>query len=110
VWARASSLALFFTSGRMWKFRFLGGAALQRCIKTVAVWLQPLRCLRGTSHRFVHPGSLLTIALAGGLSGAVAGVLQHLSIRQASDGFLTASSLMEVRRASTSNPRGRKHI
>ena len=33
MWARASSLALFFTSGRMWKFRFLGGAALQRCIK-----------------------------------------------------------------------------
>ena len=58
----------------------------------------------------VHPGLPLTIALAGGLLGAVAGVLPHLSIRQASDGFLTASSLMEVRRAFTSNPWGRKYI
>jgi hypothetical protein len=68
----------------------------------------------GSGGRFriliVHLGSPLTVALVGGLSGAVAGVLQHLSIRQASDGFLTASSLIEVRRAFTSNPWGRKYI
>jgi hypothetical protein len=68
----------------------------------------------GSGGRFriliVHLGSPRTVALVGGLSGAVAGVLQHLSIRQASDGFLTASSLIEVRRAFTSNPWGRKYI
>ncbi len=40
----------------------------------------------------------------------VAGVLQHLSIKQAPDGFTTASSLLGVRRAFTSTPWGQKYI
>jgi hypothetical protein len=58
----------------------------------------------------VQPRLPFTLALAGGLLGAVAGVMQHLSIMQAADGFIAASSLMGVRRAFTSTTWGRKYI
>jgi hypothetical protein len=58
----------------------------------------------------IQPRLPFTMVLAGGLLGAVAGVLQHLSISQSPGGFITASSLMGVRRAFTSTPWGRKYI
>ena len=58
----------------------------------------------------VQPRLPLTMALAGGVFGAIAGMLQHLSIRQSPDGFIAASSLMGVRRAFTNTPWGRKYI
>jgi hypothetical protein len=58
----------------------------------------------------VQPRLPLTLALAGGLFGALAGVLQHLSLTQDPRKFLAASSLMGVRRALTSTAWGRKYI
>jgi hypothetical protein len=58
----------------------------------------------------IQPRLPFTMVFAGGLLGVVAGVLQHLSISQSPGGFITASSLMGVRRAFTSNPWGRKYI
>lgn len=48
---------------------------------------------------FYTPRIPLSIAAAGAALGAIAGVMQHLSFSQASNGFLDAASLMDVRRA-----------
>jgi len=58
----------------------------------------------------VQPRLPLTLSLAGGVLGAAAGVMQHLSIKQDPNRFVAASSLMGVRRALTSTPWGRKYI
>jgi len=58
----------------------------------------------------VQPHLPLALGLAGGLLGAVAGAMQHLSISQDPSRFSAASSLMGVRRALTSTAWGRKYI
>jgi len=58
----------------------------------------------------VQPRLPVALALAGGLLGAVAGTMQHLSISQDPSRFVAASSLMGVRRALTSTAWGRKYI
>lgn len=58
----------------------------------------------------VQPRLPLTLAFVGGLLGALAGAMQHLSISQDPSRFITASSLMGVRRALTSTAWGRKYI
>lgn len=58
----------------------------------------------------VQPRLPLTLGIAGGLLGALAGTMQHLSIQHDPHGFIAASSLMGVRRALTSNSWGRKYI
>jgi hypothetical protein len=52
----------------------------------------------------------LALAIAGGLLGALAGLMQHLSIRHDPNRFVAASSLLGVRRPLTSTPWGRKYI
>jgi len=47
----------------------------------------------------VQPRLPFAIALTGGVLGAVAGLMQHLSIGQSPERFNAASSLMGVRRA-----------
>jgi hypothetical protein len=58
----------------------------------------------------VQPRLPFTLAIAGGLCGALAGVMQHLSIRRDRRGFLAASSLMGVRRALTNTAWGKRYI
>jgi len=58
----------------------------------------------------VIPRLPFMLAIAGGLLGGIAGVFQHLSIQQNPDGFLSASSLMGVRRGLSSNRWGRTYI
>ena len=58
----------------------------------------------------VQPRLSFILALAGGFCGAVAGVMQHLSIKQDPPGFVAASSLMGVRRALTDTAWGRGYI
>jgi hypothetical protein len=58
----------------------------------------------------VEPHLPVALALAGGLLGAIAGTMQHLSISQDPSRFVAASSLMGVRRALTSTAWGRKYI
>ncbi len=58
----------------------------------------------------VQPRLPVTIGLVGGLLGALAGTMQHLSISQAPSRFMAASSLIGVRRALTSTTWGRKYI
>ena len=58
----------------------------------------------------VQPRLPFTLAIAGGLCGALAGVMQHLSIRRDPRGFLAASSLMGVRRALTNTAWGKRYI
>lgn len=57
-----------------------------------------------------QPRLPVTLGLAGGLLGAIAGTMQHLSISQDPSRFMAASSLMGVRRALTSTAWGRKYI
>ena len=52
----------------------------------------------------------IMLGVAGGLLGGIAGVFQHLTIKQNADGFLSASSFMGVRRGLTSNGWGRAYI
>ena len=59
---------------------------------------------------FVQPHLPFALAMAGGFCGALAGVMQHLSIGQDPHGFVAASSLMGVRRALTSTAWGRSYI
>ena len=63
-----------------------------------------------SAFEIVQPRLPLTIAIVGGLCGALSGILQHLSIRQDPRGFLAASSLMGVRRALTTTAWGRRYI
>jgi hypothetical protein len=58
----------------------------------------------------VQPRLPLALAIAGGLSGVLAGVMQHLSISHDPHGFLAASSLRGVRRALTNTAWGRRYI
>ena len=58
----------------------------------------------------LQPRLPVTLALVAGLMGAVAGMMQHLSISQDPTRFVAASSLMGVRRALTSTAWGRKYI
>jgi hypothetical protein len=58
----------------------------------------------------VQPHLPVALGLAGGLLGAVAGTMQHLSISEDPSRFVAASSLMGVRRALTSTAWGRKYI
>jgi hypothetical protein len=58
----------------------------------------------------VRPRLPVALGLAGGLLGAVAGTMQHLSISEDLSRFVAASSLMGVRRALTSTAWGRKYI
>jgi hypothetical protein len=57
-----------------------------------------------------RPRLPFALAIAGGVLGALAGVMQHLSISRDPNGFVGASSLMGVRRAFTSTQWGRRHI
>ena len=50
------------------------------------------------------------LGIVGGLLGAAAGTCQHLSLKQNLEGFLSASSFMEVRRGLTSSRWGRAYI
>jgi hypothetical protein len=63
-----------------------------------------------SSFWIIQPRLAFTLAIAGGLLGALAGVMQHLSISHDPNEFLAASSLMGVRRALTSTSWGRKYI
>ena len=47
----------------------------------------------------IEPHTPITLGIIGGSLGAIGGFMQHLSLRQASAGFTTASSLLEVRSA-----------
>jgi hypothetical protein len=58
----------------------------------------------------IQPRLPITLGLVGGLLGALAGTMQHLSISQDPSRFMAASSLMGVRRALTSTAWGRKYI
>jgi hypothetical protein len=58
----------------------------------------------------VIPHLPIMLGIAGGLLGGIAGLLQHLSIKQNPDGFLSASSLMGVRRGLSNNRWGRAYI
>jgi hypothetical protein len=58
----------------------------------------------------VQPRLPVELGVAGGLFGALAGIMQHLSINHDPRRFIAASSLMGVRRALTSNPWGRKYV
>jgi hypothetical protein len=58
----------------------------------------------------VQPRLPFTLAVAGALCGAVAGIMQHLSIRHDPRAFLASSSLMGVRRALTNTAWGRRYI
>ena len=58
----------------------------------------------------VEPRIPVTLGLVGGLMGALAGTLQHLSFSQDPSRFMAASSLMGVRRALSSTAWGRKYI
>jgi hypothetical protein len=64
----------------------------------------------GFAFLLVRPRLPVALGLIGGLLGALAGMLQHLSISQDPSGFVAASSLMGVRRALTSTAWGRKYI
>ena len=47
----------------------------------------------------IEPHSPIILGVIGGLLGAIGGVMQHLSLRDASASFTTTSSLLEVRSA-----------
>ena len=72
----------------------------------ISIWAIAVGC----AFVIVQPRLPFTLAILGGLCGAVAGIMQHLSIRQDPRGFLAASSLMGVRRALTNTAWGRKYI
>lgn len=58
----------------------------------------------------LQPHLPVALGIAGGLLGAIAGTIQHLSISQDPPRFVAASSLMGVRRALTSTAWGRTYI
>jgi hypothetical protein len=57
-----------------------------------------------------QPRLPVALGLVGGLLGAVAGTMQHLSISRDPSRFVAASSLMGVRHTLTSTEWGRKYI
>jgi len=52
----------------------------------------------------------LVIAVVGAVLGAVGGIMQHLSFKEATNGFTTASSLLDVRRAFKATSWGSRYI
>ena len=58
----------------------------------------------------IEPHVPLTIGFIGVALGAVCGVMQHLSFQQATNGFVAASSLLNVRRAFKSTSWGSRYI
>lgn len=58
----------------------------------------------------IEPTIPLAIGIAGMFLGAVGGVMQHLSFRQATDAFAHTSSLLDVRKAFTSTSWGSRYI
>ena len=58
----------------------------------------------------ILPPLPFALAIAGGLCGVLAGIMQHLSIRHDPRAFLAATSLMGVRRALTNTVWGRRYI
>lgn len=72
----------------------------------IAIWMTVVV----SSFLIVQPRLPFTLAIVGGVCGAVAGIMQHLSIMQDPPGFLAASSLMGVRRALTKTAWGRRYI
>jgi hypothetical protein len=57
-----------------------------------------------------EPHVPVIFALVGAALGASGGVMQHLSIKEASNGFTNASSLLDVRRAFKTTSWGRRYI
>jgi hypothetical protein len=58
----------------------------------------------------VEPRVPIVLGIAGGGCGAIAGLMQHLSLTQARDKFAAASSLLEVRRAIENTSWGSRYI
>ena len=58
----------------------------------------------------LNPPLPILLGIVGGLLGVEAGILQHLSISQNKDVFLSTFSFMEVRSGFTSNWLGRTYI
>jgi hypothetical protein len=58
----------------------------------------------------LEPHAPLWLAPVGAALGAIGGVMQHLSLRQASAGFTGASSLLEVRAALKATAWGSRYI
>ena len=58
----------------------------------------------------VEPHVPPAFAIVGAVLGAVCGVMQHLSFKEATNGFTTASSLLDVRRAFKSTSWGSRYI
>jgi hypothetical protein len=57
-----------------------------------------------------EPRAPISLGLIGAILGAIAGVMQHLSLRQASASFIATSSLLQVRSALKSTAWGRRYI
>ena len=72
----------------------------------ICIWT----ALTAFSFLVLSPHLPFGLGVVGGLLGSAAGIFQHLSIKQNPAGFLSASSLMEVRRGLTSNRWGRTYI
>jgi hypothetical protein len=64
----------------------------------------------GTLFFVIEPHTPLALAAVGAAFGAAGGVLQHLSIREETNGFTTASSFLDVRRSFKSNSWGKRYI
>jgi hypothetical protein len=75
-------------------------------ILLIYIWASAVVCLL----LFVKPQIPVMLAISGGVLGGLCGLMQHLSVKQAQNSFLNASSLMEVRRAFTSTEWGRRYI
>jgi len=58
----------------------------------------------------VEPHAPVMLAAVGGVLGAIGGVMQHLSITQATKGFSAASTLLEVRSALKTTTWGARYI
>jgi hypothetical protein len=58
----------------------------------------------------VEPHAPVALGAVGALLGAIAGMMQHLSFKQASPRFATATSLMDVRRTFTGTSWGKRYI
>ena len=58
----------------------------------------------------IEPHAPITLGVIGGLVGAIGGIMQHLSLREASASFTTTSSLLEVRGALKATTWGRLYI
>ena len=57
-----------------------------------------------------QPQAPRSIAVVGLILGILCGIMQHLSLTQAAAHFTAATTLMDVRRAYTANPWGKRYI